>query len=145
MKSVCLVAFATALSFVTSIANAEMASIYGGRDGLCGSRTANGERLNCAALTAAHRKWRFGTLSGRACSPLVARASADTTPRFLPRSACRWHARTSLQYSAPPPSRHGTAPAAMLALRLTVVLSLQGQAGGRISQGHDGFIAKIAL
>ena len=62
MKSVCLVAFATALSFVTSIANAEMASIYGGRDGLCGSRTANGERLNCAALTAAHRKWRFGTL-----------------------------------------------------------------------------------
>ena len=62
MKSVCFVAFATALSLVTSIAKAEIASIYGGRDGLCGSRTANGERLNCAALTAAHRKWRFGTL-----------------------------------------------------------------------------------
>ena len=62
MNSVCLVAFAAALSLVTSIANAEMASIYGGRDGLCGRRTANGERLNCAALTAAHRKWRFGTL-----------------------------------------------------------------------------------
>ena len=62
MKSVCFGAFATALSLVTSIAKAEMASIYGGRDGLCGSRTANGERLNCAALTAAHRKWRFSTL-----------------------------------------------------------------------------------
>jgi rare lipoprotein A len=62
MKSVCMIALAAALSFVASIANAEMASIYGGRDGLCGSRTANGERLNCAALTAAHRKWRFGTL-----------------------------------------------------------------------------------
>jgi rare lipoprotein A (peptidoglycan hydrolase) len=57
MKSVCMAALAAALSFVASIANAEMASIYGGRDGLCGSRTANGERLNCAALTAAHRKW----------------------------------------------------------------------------------------
>jgi peptidoglycan lytic transglycosylase len=62
MKSVCLAVFAAALSLVASIANAEMASVYGGRDGLCGSRTANGERLNCAALTAAHRKWRFGTL-----------------------------------------------------------------------------------
>ena len=62
MKSVCLVAFASVLSFFVSSANAEMASIYGGVDGLCGSRTANGERLNCAALTAAHRKFPFGTL-----------------------------------------------------------------------------------
>jgi hypothetical protein len=30
----------------------------------------------------------------------------------------------------------------MLALRLTVALSLQGQAGGRISQGHDGFFCR---
>jgi peptidoglycan lytic transglycosylase len=42
-------------------AHAEVASIYGGTDGLCGSRTANGERLNCAAMTAAHRTLPFGT------------------------------------------------------------------------------------
>jgi rare lipoprotein A len=46
---------------VTSFAHAEVASIYGGRDGLCGHRTANGERLNCSAMTAAHRKFPFGT------------------------------------------------------------------------------------
>lgn len=39
-----------------------VASIYGGPDGLCGSRTASGERLNCAAMTAAHRTLPFGTL-----------------------------------------------------------------------------------
>jgi len=44
-----------------SFAQAEVASIYGGSDGLCGSRTANGERMNCAALTAAHRTLPFGT------------------------------------------------------------------------------------
>jgi rare lipoprotein A len=47
---------------VSSITHAEVASIYGGRDGLCGSRTASGERLNCAAMTAAHRTLPFGTL-----------------------------------------------------------------------------------
>jgi rare lipoprotein A len=46
----------------SGIAHAEVASIYGGRDGLCGSRTASGERLNCAAMTAAHRTLPFGTL-----------------------------------------------------------------------------------
>lgn len=62
-RSVCLAAgLAAAMSvFACSIVRAEMASIYGGSDGLCGSRTANGERLNCAALTAAHRKFPFGT------------------------------------------------------------------------------------
>jgi rare lipoprotein A len=40
---------------------AEMASVYGGRDGYCGSRTANGERVNCSAMTAAHRRLPFGT------------------------------------------------------------------------------------
>jgi hypothetical protein len=40
---------------------AEVASIYGGSDGLCGHRTASGERLNCAAMTAAHRRLPFGT------------------------------------------------------------------------------------
>jgi rare lipoprotein A len=43
-------------------ARAEMASVYGGRDGYCGSRTANGERVNCSAMTAAHRRLSFGTL-----------------------------------------------------------------------------------
>src|ERR1700722_8790216 len=47
---------------VGGIANAEVASIYGGSDGLCGRRTANGERLNCAGMTAAHRTVQFGTL-----------------------------------------------------------------------------------
>jgi rare lipoprotein A len=42
-------------------AYAEVASIYGGSDGLCGHRTANGERLNCGAMTAAHRTLPFGT------------------------------------------------------------------------------------
>jgi rare lipoprotein A len=45
-----------------SVACAEVASIYGGSDGFCGSRTASGERLNCAAMTAAHRTFPFGTL-----------------------------------------------------------------------------------
>ena len=44
-----------------SAAHAEMASVYGGRDGFCGSRTANGERVNCSAMTAAHRRLPFGT------------------------------------------------------------------------------------
>jgi len=54
--------FAAALLLpVGGIAHAEVASIYGGRDGLCGHRTANGERLNCSAMTAAHRTLPFGT------------------------------------------------------------------------------------
>jgi rare lipoprotein A len=47
---------------VSGVGHAEVASVYGGRDGLCGSRTASGERLNCAAMTAAHRTLPFGTL-----------------------------------------------------------------------------------
>jgi peptidoglycan lytic transglycosylase len=43
-------------------AHAEIASVYGGSDGLCGSRTANGEHLDCSAMTAAHRTLPFGTL-----------------------------------------------------------------------------------
>ena len=53
---------AAALSlFVCGVAHAAVASIYGGSDGLCGHRTASGERLNCAAMTAAHRTLPFGT------------------------------------------------------------------------------------
>ena len=40
---------------------AEVASVYGGSDGFCGGRTASGERLNCGAMTAAHRTFPFGT------------------------------------------------------------------------------------
>jgi hypothetical protein len=47
--------------FECGVAHAAIASIYGGSDGLCGHRTANGERLNCAAMTAAHRTLPFGT------------------------------------------------------------------------------------
>ena len=42
-------------------ARSEVASVYGGRDGHCGRPTANGERLNCSAMTAAHRTLPFGT------------------------------------------------------------------------------------
>jgi rare lipoprotein A len=49
------------LFWLIGTAHAEMASVYGGRDGHCGTRTANGERVNCAAMTAAHRRLPFGT------------------------------------------------------------------------------------
>jgi rare lipoprotein A len=48
------------LFWLTGTAHAQVASVYGGHDGHCGSRTANGERLNCAAMTAAHRRLPFG-------------------------------------------------------------------------------------
>ena len=52
---------AVVLLFSVATAHAEVASIYGGSDGLCGRRTASGERLNCAAMTAAHRRLPLGT------------------------------------------------------------------------------------
>jgi rare lipoprotein A len=55
------VGIALTLSGLASPAHAEMASVYGGRGGYCGSRTANGERVNCGAMTAAHRRLPFGT------------------------------------------------------------------------------------
>ena len=56
-----LVGMTLVLVWFVSTAHAEMASVYGGRDGYCGSRTANGERVNCSAMTAAHRRLPFGT------------------------------------------------------------------------------------
>lgn len=50
-----------ALLAVSGAAEAQIASIYGGSDGLCGRRTASGERFDCLALTAAHRRFAFGT------------------------------------------------------------------------------------
>jgi rare lipoprotein A len=38
-----------------------VASIYGGSDGLCGHRVASGGRLDCSAMTAAHKTLPFGT------------------------------------------------------------------------------------
>ena len=38
-----------------------IASVYGNGDGHAGSKTANGERMNPGALTAAHRTLPFGT------------------------------------------------------------------------------------
>jgi rare lipoprotein A len=72
-------------------AHAEIASVYGASDGLCGSRTANGERVNCSAMTAAHRTLPFGTLvtvCHRGCivvrindrGPFVAGRHIDLTP-----------------------------------------------------------------
>jgi rare lipoprotein A len=64
-SSVCLkpifVGIALMLFGSMSVAQAGMASVYGGRDGFCGSRTANGERVNCGAMTAAHRRLPFGS------------------------------------------------------------------------------------
>jgi rare lipoprotein A len=48
-------------SITANATHAEIASVYGGPDGLCGSLTANGEHVNCAAMTAAHRTLPFGT------------------------------------------------------------------------------------
>jgi rare lipoprotein A len=57
-----LTSLVSALACITiKAANAEVASIYGGSDGLCGRRTANGERVNCSAMTAAHRTLPFGS------------------------------------------------------------------------------------
>jgi hypothetical protein len=51
-NSVCseriFIGMALMLILFVSTARAEMASVYGGRDGSCGSRTANGERVNCS-------------------------------------------------------------------------------------------------
>jgi rare lipoprotein A len=87
-----LTSFVAALAFITmNAANAEVASVYGGSDGLCGSRTANGERVNCSAMTAAHRTLPFGsqvTICHHGCvvvrindrGPFVPGRDIDLTP-----------------------------------------------------------------
>jgi rare lipoprotein A len=53
---------ACALAYLTAnCGHAEVANVYGGPDGLCGSHTANGEHVNCSAMTAAHRTLPFGS------------------------------------------------------------------------------------
>ena len=74
-----------------SIGHAEVASVYGGADGHCGTPTANGEHVDCAALTAAHRTLPFGTqvkVCHHSCvivrindrGPFVAGRHIDLTP-----------------------------------------------------------------
>ena len=43
-------------------AHAEVASVYGGPNGRCRSPTANGEHVNCSAMTAAYRTLPFGSV-----------------------------------------------------------------------------------
>ena len=56
---ICVVLFL----LISSISTASAASIsyYGGRDGLCGNKTASGQIFNCNAMTCAHRTLKFGT------------------------------------------------------------------------------------
>ena len=79
------------LSLSASSGHAEVASVYGGPDGRCGSLTANGERVNCAAMTAAHRTLPFGSevrVCHRGCvvvrindrGPFVRGRDIDLTP-----------------------------------------------------------------
>jgi rare lipoprotein A len=71
--------------------NAEVASLYGGVDGHCGTATANGEHVDCTAFTAAHRTLPFGTqvkICHRGCvivrindrGPFVRGRDIDLTP-----------------------------------------------------------------
>ena len=56
------VAFAVCVSFAGGAqAESGIASVYGNGDGYAGRKTASGERMNPAALTAAHRSLPFGT------------------------------------------------------------------------------------
>ncbi len=86
LESISVGVVLTLILFV-STAHGEMASVYGGRDGYCGSRTANGERVNCSAMTAAHRRLPFGVCHGRCVTvrindrgPWVKGRDIDLTP-----------------------------------------------------------------
>jgi rare lipoprotein A len=62
LHKVLLTLLVSAVACITiNTAHAEVASVSGGPDGFCGSRTANGERVNCSAMTAAHRTLPFGS------------------------------------------------------------------------------------
>jgi rare lipoprotein A len=62
LHKVLLTLLVSAVACITiNTAHAEVASVFGGPDGFCGSRTANVERVNCSAMTAAHRTLPFGS------------------------------------------------------------------------------------
>ena len=104
---------AAVLIFGSAAANAEsgVASQYGGerRHNLCGGPTASGERFNCAALTAAHRRLPFGTMvrvsTGRRSvvvrindrGPFVRGRVIDVTPAAMRVLGCDGICRVSLQ------------------------------------------------
>jgi rare lipoprotein A len=85
---------------LSTVSHAETASVYGGRDGLCGSMTASGERFNCAALTCAHRtlplgSWVRVTHAGRSITlrvndrgPFVKGRAIDLSPAAAARIGC---------------------------------------------------------
>jgi rare lipoprotein A len=55
-------AFAVCLSFAGGAqAESGIASVYGNGDGYAGRKTANGERMNPGAMTAAHKTLPFGS------------------------------------------------------------------------------------
>ena len=57
-----VVAFLSCIPLASpALAERGMASVYGKGDGHAGTKTANGERMNPRAMTAAHRTLPFGT------------------------------------------------------------------------------------
>jgi rare lipoprotein A len=89
--------------------SAAVASVYGGADGYCGSRMAGGGRLDCSAMTAAHRTLPFGTfvrvtLGERSIvvritdrGPFVRGREIDLTPAAARRIACPGVCRVTLE------------------------------------------------
>jgi rare lipoprotein A len=69
MKHLCNVIFSASVLFlsfalaspISAASQTGIASIYANGDGHAGSKTANGERVNPNALTAAHKSLPFGT------------------------------------------------------------------------------------
>jgi rare lipoprotein A len=61
LTALVLIGFVTSPSSVLAESQHGVASVYGNRDGHAWSKTANGERVNPNALTAAHRTLPFGT------------------------------------------------------------------------------------
>ena len=80
--------------------HAATASVYGGADGYCGSRMAGGGRLDCRAMTAAHKTLAFGTFvrvehAGRSVvvkitdrGPYIRGREIDLTPAAAARIGC---------------------------------------------------------
>ena len=56
-----LLTLLTLLAPLSANAQSGVASYYGGKDGLCGHRMANGRPFNCGAITCAHKTARLGS------------------------------------------------------------------------------------
>lgn len=80
--------------------HAATASVYGGSDGYCGKPVASGGKLDCSAMTAAHKTLAFGTYvrvehAGRSVvvkitdrGPYVRGREIDLTPAAAARIGC---------------------------------------------------------